>query len=158
MQITRNFSLVEFRRSWRAEKLGLDNTPPPEAEACIVALCEKILQPVRDHFGLAVFVDSGYRCAALNDAVGGAKNSQHLRGEAADIRVNAVPAREVAEWIGNSSLPFDQVIFERKLDGTEWVHVSHSPLPRRQALQAAFDHNGKPVYAPLFMAEAEAAA
>lgn len=148
-KLSTNFSLDEFCRSTVADELGVDNTPPPRFENSLRLLVIDILQPVRDHFGAAATVNSGYRCPAVNDAVGGARNSQHTRCEAADFNIAGVPAHEVAWWIKNSNLPFDQVIFEARKDGTEWVHVSRADHPRGQALQANFDHNGKVTYAPL---------
>jgi len=149
MQLTTNFSLAEMCRSARAEECGIDNTAPPSAVENGIALARDILQPLRDHYDAAVSTWSWFRCAALNREVGGAATSQHLTADAADVNVAGRSAHEVAWWIAQSDLPFDQVIWERKPSGVEWVHVSRAAKPRRQALMATFDANGKPTYAPL---------
>lgn len=58
---------------------------PAEARANIEALVNNVLDLVRERYGKAVYVNSGYRCGRHNRKVGGAKQSQHLKGEAADI-------------------------------------------------------------------------
>ena len=59
----------------------------------------EILQAVRDHYGRSVVITSGYRCADWNRHVGGASNSQHLYGRAADFKVSSVAPKFVAGWI-----------------------------------------------------------
>ena len=86
MKLSRNFSLTEFTKSSSALRLGIDNTPEGEHLEAAKLLFESVVQPVRDEFGLTV-INSGYRCPALNEAIGGAKTSQHCKGEAADIEV-----------------------------------------------------------------------
>ena len=83
--VSPDFSMKELAKSSTAEKLGIDNTPTPEASAQLSNLVTHVLDPLREMYGKPITVNSGYRCPKLNDAVGGAKNSQHMRGEAADI-------------------------------------------------------------------------
>jgi hypothetical protein len=61
MNLSANFTLKELTKSDTATRLGLDNTPDDEALENLKTLCEKVLQPVRDHFGKSVTVNSGYR-------------------------------------------------------------------------------------------------
>ena len=125
MKLTKNFSLEEMYRSDTAQRCGIDNKPQTEEVVeNLRALCLEVLQPLRDHLGKPVVVSSGYRCKDLNKKVGGVENSQHLKGEAADIKVSG---REkligVMRYIMDET-DFDQLIRE-KSGSTEWVHVSH---------------------------------
>lgn len=130
--MTKNFTLTEFTRSATAQRLGIDNTPSATAVTNLRHLCEKLLQPLRDHLGCPVVISSGYRSSALNRAVGGVPRSQHMVGEAADIRLPRIPgtkrvdlrlSREWMAFIANT-LPFDQLILEHNAEGAYWLHVS----------------------------------
>ena len=93
----------------------------------IRSLCETILEPLRQHAGIPIQLNSGYRCPALNRAVGGSSQSQHLKGEAADIRVPDPQTGEAwFRWM-RDHLPFDQLIKERlsRTSPSFWIHVSH---------------------------------
>lgn len=117
----RYFKLIEFTASATARELGIDNTPTKDAIENIEALVSKVLDPLRDAFGKPIYVKSGYRSVDLNKAVGGVKNSQHIKGEAADITANS---REDDQWLFEyirDNLPFDQLIDEYNYS---WVHVS----------------------------------
>ena len=84
-----------------------------------------LLQCIREHFGKPVHITSGYRTAAHNAAVGGAPDSQHLRGEAADLHIsNMEVGRKVFDFI-RLHTDFDQLLFERRIKGGYWwLHVS----------------------------------
>ena len=71
MKLTQHFRLAEFTRSATADSLGIDNSPDPKSIKNIKQLCEQVLEPLRLHVGVPITVNSGYRCAALNRAVGG---------------------------------------------------------------------------------------
>ena len=135
MRLTNNFSLEEFERSDTAKRLGIDNHVPQFAIARLRTLCEKVLQPVRDHFGVPIIITSGYRCPDLNDAVKGATSSQHMKGEAADFYINAPPLtlRDIYLWMVDN-LSFDQLIWEVRDGGRrKWIHVSYvSEVTNRQ--------------------------
>ena len=127
MQLTNNFTLAELCKSQTALRKGIDNLPKdPDVVAKMQTLAEEVLQPVRDKFGPTV-INSGYRCKKLNTAIGGSKKSQHCFGEAADIEVQTISNRDLAEWIKNN-LDFDQLILEfynGKDPSSGWVHVSY---------------------------------
>ena len=129
MRLSKNFTYEEFIRSSTAERMGIDNRPKTKEEEKKVIenlrnLCLEVLQPLRDYVGAPVHINSGYRCKALNLAVGGVKNSQHSRGEAADIRiVSPKQGREWAAWI-EDNCRFDQMLLERNKNGGVWLHVS----------------------------------
>lgn len=129
MNLSANFTLKELTKSDTATRLGLDNTPDDEALENLKTLCEKVLQPVRDHFGKSVTVNSGYRSPESNAAVGGSKTSDHCKGQAADIEIDGVPNPDLAEWIQNN-LDYTQLILEFYTQGqpnSGWVHVSYNP-------------------------------
>ena len=130
----KHFTIAELTRSATARKLGIDNTPPPEAEAALRLLTDNLLDPVRELWGKPIIVTSGYRCAALNRAVGGARNSHHLKGMAADITTGSqADNRRLFQMIMQSSLPFTQLIDEH---GFSWIHISFDMSDlRRQVLR-----------------------
>ena len=127
------FTIRELTRSATAQSRGIDNTPTPEIRAKLETLITECLDPIRSIYGRPIIVTSGYRCPALNAAVGGVANSQHTLGEAADL----VPASggslagifRAAMQFGR----FDQLIIERS-GSSKWVHVSYGPRHRRTIL------------------------
>ena len=135
MNLSKNFSIEEMCRSNTARVKGLPNVPNAEQVKNLQQLCKNVLQPLRDHLGKPVAINSGFRSQAVNMAVGGANNSQHMKGEAADIKCKDYPyAKMIYAWIMDN-LKFDQVILERKGNAV-WVHVSYrTGKNRQQALQ-----------------------
>ena len=147
MKLSRNFSLTEFTKSSSALRLGIDNTPEGEHLEAAKLLFEKIVQPVRDEFGLTV-INSGYRCPALNEAIGGAKTSQHCKGESADIEVPGTANIVVAKWI-EYFLKFDQLILEfysKNDPSAGWVHISYIKEGNRNEALTATKVGGSLVY------------
>lgn len=117
------FTFNEFERSDTAYRHGMDNTMPEAARRSVAALVDNVLDPLREAWGKPLTVTSGYRCPALNKAVSGVANSQHLRGEAADITTgNVVDNRRLFQLAQDLALPFDQLIDEH---GFAWIHISH---------------------------------
>ena len=128
MEMSKNFTLAEFVKSETARKLGIDNTPPTEVIAHLGELVFSLLQPIRDAWGAPIIVTSGYRCPALNKAVGGVETSSHLTGYAADIRpekAKDLPHLKILiqAVVLAQKIPFDQILFERH-GGAEWIHIS----------------------------------
>lgn len=139
MQLSPHFTLAELCKSATGIRLGIDNVPNADVIANLQALCVNVLEPIRDYFGRPVTVMSGYRCPDLNRAVNGARGSQHMTGEAADIEIAGVANARLARWIADGNVPFDQVILEfytRGIPDSGWVHVSYRPNGRRSILTA----------------------
>lgn len=133
MNLTPNFTLEELTASETAVRNGIDNTPGPIAMQNLQRLAE-FLEEVRKILGKPIMINSAYRSAEVNAKVGGSKNSQHLVGCAADIRVPGMSPNEVCKAIIASDLQYDQLI--REFDS--WTHISipNEPgsTPRKQAL------------------------
>jgi len=141
MKITKNFTLEEFTRSQTATRYGIDNTPDKVDIKNIHDLTKDVLQPVRNALG-PVYINSGYRCPALNIKVGGSSTSQHMRGQAADIVVTDHSVAEVFNYIADN-LEYDQLIYEFG----SWVHVSYKKGNNRmQKLEAYKDVNNRTQY------------
>lgn len=136
--MSEHFTIDELTFSQTAVRQNIDNTPSPEVLANLNVLMG-VLEQVRSLTG-PLTVSSGYRCPALNAAVGGAKDSAHVLGFAADITSNKMSPRALAMLIRDSDVIFDQVIFE----GT-WVHIGLSMAPRLEVLTAVFK-NGRATY------------
>lgn len=128
------FTIDELCRSETAQRKGINNTPTDNVRKNLTALVDNVLDPLRDWYGKPIYVNSGYRCPALNKAVGGVANSQHLTGQAADIDTNnTAENRKLMKHI-EENLDFDQLIWE---NGGAWVHVSYRSdgKNRRQVLR-----------------------
>lgn len=151
MKLSKNLSLGEFTRSQTAKRRGIDNTPEGEHLEAAKELAENIFQPIREHFGTPIFLSSGYRSDALNEAIGGSKTSQHSKGEAIDIDMdhrNGPSNAEVFHYI-RENLNFDQLIWEFGTDtNPDWVHVSYKKggPQRNQILKAKRNSKGKTYY------------
>ncbi len=85
MNLSKNLTLFEMTRSETAKRKGIDNTPGAQEIENMKILAEKIFQPIREHFGVPIYISSGYRSKKLNKAIGGSSTSQHCKGEAIDI-------------------------------------------------------------------------
>ena len=149
-QLSANFSLHEMCKSETAMRMGFDNTPDEEATENLRLLCEKVLQPVRDHYGKGVKVNSAYRSPESNAAVGGSKTSDHCKGMAADIEIPGVANAELAQWIMDN-LDYTQLILEFYTPGipdSGWVHVSYDPDNLKKQELTATKVAGKTTYLP----------
>ena len=148
MNLSANFTLKELTKSDTATRLGLDNTPDAQALENLKTLCEKVLQPVREHFGKSVTVNSGYRSPESNAAVGGSKTSDHCKGMAADIEIAGVANADLAQWIMDN-LEYTQLILEFYTSGipdSGWVHVSYDPNNLKKQELTATKVAGKTTY------------
>lgn len=138
MQLSPSFSLEQLTYSETAENSGIDNTPPPEILENLKRLAQglEVLQKV---LGAPLEISSAYRCAALNEAVGGSSASQHMQGLAADIACpDFGPPLAVARAIQRSGIDFDQCILEYG----RWVHLSFSDAPRQRLLTIYDEKDG----------------
>jgi hypothetical protein len=150
MNLTPNFSLHELTKSETALRLDLDNTPDEQATENLRLLCEMVLQPVRDHYGKGVKVNSAYRSPESNAAVGGSKTSDHCKGMAADIEIPGVANADLAQWIMDN-LDYTQLILEFYTPGipdSGWVHVSYDPNNLKKQELTATKVAGKTQYLP----------
>jgi len=154
MQLSPHFKLNEFTKSDTAIRKRIDNTPGPAHAANLKKVCEKILEPVRNHFGRPVRINSGYRGPALNAAVGGSSKSQHCNGEAVDFEIDGLPNPELAKWVADNC-EFDQIILEfynpKEGPNSGWVHASYCEGNNRKQIMTAVQENGKTVYKPGFV-------
>lgn len=123
--ITKNFSMEELVASNTARMKGIDNTPDKEVEARLVQLAQQVLQPLRDSYGKPIKISSGYRCQALNKAIGGVSTSQHLKGEAVDINNGQIENKKLfllaSKMIKEGVITVGQLIDEK---GYKWLHIS----------------------------------
>lgn len=142
-RLSTHFTVREFTKSQTGVRLGISNKMTPEAFENAKALCENVLEHVRKYFG-PVNVNSGYRGPELNKAIGGAKTSQHMTGEAADIEVGGVSNYNIARFI-QEQLDFDQLILEFYIPGrpdSGWVHVSFKRDGKNRKEVLTINRNG----------------
>lgn len=119
----KHFTIEEMIKSSTATAKRIDNTPNQTVIDSLTKLIEAVLDPLREWYGKPIKVNSGYRCEALNKAVGSkAKKSQHLYGEAADITAGSKEENEKLFNYIKDNLEFDQLINESNFS---WVHVSY---------------------------------
>ena len=124
--VTMHFTIEEMYASETAKRLGINNKPSTQQMINLVYLAAYVLEPLRVAMNEPIKIGSGFRCAALNAAVGGVKNSQHMKGQAVDLCIDGdiKKGRRWFEYIKNH-LPFDQLIWEKnQKTGSCWVHVS----------------------------------
>ena len=150
MKISPNITYAEAIHSETAKRKGIDNTPNPNQIEAMKLLAEKVFQPLREWVGGPIKVNSFFRSAELNEAIGGSKTSQHCKGQAIDIddvygyKTNA----EMYNWI-KENLNFDQMIWEFGTDmNPNWVHVSYVSEEdnRNRCLKAYKDKYNKTKY------------
>lgn len=123
------FNLSELVKSASAERLAIDNTPPRAAQRMLTILVEQLLDPIRRRYGAPIIVTSGYRCPALNTAVGGVANSHHIVGCAADITTGSIENNTmlfalIIDMQTTHAIRFTQLIAEKDY---RWLHISYVP-------------------------------
>ena len=142
MRLSENFSLWELTKSQTAERMGISNVPNKEEIKNLTALCKNVLQAVRTNYRVPIQPSSGYRCLALNKAIGSSSKSQHITGQAVDFEVPWVDNKVVARWIMDN-LIFDQLILEFYREGdpnSGWVHVSYvEPINKNRNRAQVYD-------------------
>ncbi len=135
-----HFTYAEMTRT----DTGLPNVPGPVEFEELVRLVADILEPARELVG-ALRVNSGFRSEEVNQAIGGAQRSQHMKGQAADVVPLKLGLERAFQDIKASKIPYDQLIIE-----PTWLHISVAPMgvrPRRQTLRARRE-GGDMVYTP----------
>ena len=146
MQLTEHWSLEELCHSNKAESLNLLNVPDIDSAKNLEALAINILEPLRVWYGKPIKSNCGYRSPKVNKAVGGAKTSRHLYGEASDLDTTN-DNRKLFDYI-RLHLPFDQCIAEGgTLENPAWVHVSYSRTHNRGEVWTKIA--GETKYSPL---------
>ena len=127
MRLSANFTLTEFTKSQTAERKGIDNTPDDNHIEAMEQLCHAVLEEIRYHFQRPMVINSGYRSVALCEAIGSNANSQHAKGQAADIEIPGVDNLKLAKYI-QDKMDFDQLILECYTGdpSSGWVHVSYN--------------------------------
>lgn len=125
----KHFTIKELCKTNRA----LPNTPDKQAEANLADLIINVLDPLREIYGRPIKVNSGYRSPIVNAAVGGAKNSDHIYGMAADITTGSKTDNALLFNIIRDNFTFKQLICEYDY---QWIHVSYnSKNNKKQILQ-----------------------
>ena len=149
MSISKHISYKEGVYSTTALRRNIENKPNEEQLANMKLIGEKIFEPLREYVGGPIKINSFFRGADLNKAIGGSTTSQHCKGQAMDIddtfghKTNADMYRFIKE-----NLDFDQMIWEfGDDDNPNWVHVSYvSPDKNRNICLKAYKQNGKTKY------------
>ena len=150
MKISDNITYAEAIHSQTAKRRGIDNTPTAKQVEVMKLTAENIFEPLRKFVGGPIKVNSFFRSAELNKAIGGSKTSQHCKGQAIDIddvfgyKTNA----EMYNWV-KENLDFDQMIWEFGTDmNPNWVHISYVSEEdnRNRCLKAYKDKYNKTKY------------
>ena len=151
MELSKNFTLNELTKSQEATRLEIDNIPNEEQIQNLKILCEKILQPLRDYYGMPLSISSGYRSVALCETIGSSAKSQHTKGQAADFEIFGVANKDIADFIVKN-FEYDQCILEfwnKNEPNSGWVHCSYSRESNRKQYLKAQKVSGKIVYSPM---------
>jgi len=147
--ISKNISYLEATKSQTATRLGINNHPRSSVLWSMEYVADHIFQPIREHFGVPIYISSFYRSIALNTAIGGSSRSQHCKGEAIDIDADlfgGVKNSQLFDFV-RDELTWDQLIWEF---GNEfqpnWVHISRKSAGNRSMILRAIRVNGKVSY------------
>ena len=147
--ISKNISYKEATHSTTAKRLGIDNTPNAEQMSNMRYVAENVFQPIREHFGVPIYISSFFRSEALNKAVRGSSSSTHTKGEAMDLDADVfgrINNAQIFNYI-KDHLEFDQLIWEFGTDDNPaWVHVSLSKRNNRNQILKAIKVGGKTHY------------
>lgn len=142
MKLTEHFTIEEMLDSQTAVRFGIDEqfSPPDYIKNNLLDLCSNVLEPVRLLADCPIIISSGYRCNRVNELIGGAETSQHVKGQASDIYAVCMDVENLYQLIKSSGIEFDQLIQEF----SRWVHVSYTPvgINRKQCLRAIKTESG----------------
>ena len=147
--ISKHISYKEGIHSNTALRRNIDNTPNDEQLENMELIAEKIFEPLRAYVNGPIKINSFFRSAKLNTAIGGSKTSQHCKGQAMDIddTFGKATNAEMYHFI-KEHLDFDQMIWEfGDDDNPNWVHVSYvSPEKNRKKCLKAYKESGRTKY------------
>lgn len=145
MNLSKHVTQAEFESSDASIRYGIPNKMGLSEFNRAKELCENVFEPIRAHLNAPIKVNSGYRSPALNKRIGGAKNSQHVLGEAIDLDLHD---RDLFEWIIDN-IDFDQLIFEGgTTDKADWFHISYRKGKNRKQVLRMVKKAGKSTYIP----------
>lgn len=116
-----NFKMSELIHSDTAIKHNINNMPDINALDCLLNLIFYVLQPLRNKLKKAIIIVCAYRNFEVNRLVGGGATSQHLKGQAADLKVNGMTQQALFDFIRFSGIEYDQLIYEQD---SNCVHIS----------------------------------
>ena len=150
MQLSEHVTLAEFCHSDTAKRKGINNNFISDVHlASAKLLCEKVFEPLRNHFAVPIHISSGYRSITLNTAVRGSSSSQHCKAEAIDLdadRYGKITNAQIFAYI-KENIIFDQMIWEfGNSSEPDWVHVSYKKTRNRGQILRAKKINGSTVY------------
>ena len=138
LMLSEHFSIDEFVVSATAIAMGIENSPGSIELANLRFLCREVLEPARKVIGEPIHITSGYRCLALNRAVGGVAQSYHVRGLAADIHIeSAAHASRLADAL--NAQPYCDLILVEHAHGASWLHVQTRKLSPRHRVNLDFN-------------------
>jgi zinc D-Ala-D-Ala carboxypeptidase len=147
--ISKHITYREATFSQTATNRGFDNTPEDSELENMQLVAEKIFEPCREFVGGPLFIHSFYRSLEVNAVIGGARYSQHCKGEAIDMDCQIFGGKtnvELFEFILNN-LDFDQIIWESGTDEEpDWVHVSYKKSGNRHKVTKMEIVNGQKIY------------
>ena len=145
--LSKHISKKEAWGSSTATRLHIDNTPSAEQLAALQLLAEKVFEPLREWYGEPIIINSMFRSAALNLAIGGAKNSQHCADNGAAMDIDTVDDNEILfNWL-RANVDFDQLIWEFGDDTKpDWIHVSYKHEGNRKQVLKATRKDGRTIY------------
>lgn len=133
--ISAHITYEEAIFSQTAIRHGIKNHPTSDILERMKLVADKCFEPVRNHFNVPIKISSFYRCEELNRKIGGARNSQHVSGEAIDMQAipgTGITNKMIHDYI-KDNLVFDQLIWEYgTVDNPAWVHVSFKKSGNRQ--------------------------
>jgi len=148
MNLSEHFNLDEMTDSQTAVRLSIDEqfSPPESIKQNLTDLCIHVLEPIRTLTESPIRISSGFRCERLNEAIGGAKTSQHVKGQAVDFTCKDFTVEELYTIIKQSDILFDQLIQEFG----RWVHISYCNTEAENRLQClrAIKVDGATKYIP----------
>ncbi len=145
--ISKHITFAEATKSNTATRLGINNNPSPEIIETMKATAENVFEPIREQCG-PIRISSFYRSPELNRAIGGAKISQHCKGEAIDIQGINVSNYELFR-VACELEKFDQIIWEfGTLIEPDWVHVSFKKDGNRKQILRAIKIGKRTTYVP----------